>query len=240
MGHGWEGVVLKLMRGRDFSLTVTGAEDVTEHCRRVHFTDGGMLAVTGVYPTMWVRVWFPGANRPHQRAYTLVDPDPVAGTFAVEFALHEGPASRWARAAEPGETVQATVQGSAFAEPDPLPERMFLIGDSASVPAINTLLSALPEVPATVWLETRYGSDGNLPLRVRPARHEVRRVPREDAGARLVAAVRADLPGLLGDPAAAYVWIACDTATTRALARFTRKELAVPGSRVHALGYWRP
>lgn len=24
MGHGWEGVVLKLMRGRDFEFTVTG------------------------------------------------------------------------------------------------------------------------------------------------------------------------------------------------------------------------
>ncbi|MGW2543380.1 siderophore-interacting protein [Kitasatospora sp. NPDC001574] len=137
MGHGWEGVVLKLMRGKDFPLTVTGAEDVTEHCRRVHFRDGGMLAVTGIHPTMWVRVWFPGADRPHQRAYTLVDPDPLAGTFAMEFALHEGPASRWAQGAKPGDTVQATVQGSAFVAPDPAPERMFLIGDSASASTLS-------------------------------------------------------------------------------------------------------
>lgn len=79
MGHGWQGAVLKLMRGKDFTFTVTGAEQVTEDYRRVHFTDGGLLAAAGVHPTMWVRIWFENAGKPHQRAYTLVDPDPEAG-----------------------------------------------------------------------------------------------------------------------------------------------------------------
>lgn len=142
--------------------------------------------------------------------------------------------------AKPGDTLRATVQGSAFVVPDPLPGRMVLIGDRASVPALNSLLAALPEVPATVWLETRHDSDDGLPLRIRPARHEVRRLPREGGGARLAADVRDALPDLLGDPVDTYVWIACDTVTTRALARFARRELAVPKGRLHALGYWRP
>ena len=123
MGHGWEGAVLKLFRGKDFKFTVTGAEQVTEHYRRVHFTDGGLLAAIGVHPTMWVRLWFDNAGKPHQRAYTLVDPDPEAGTFSMEFALHEGCASDWSQSAEPGDTIEATVQGTGFAEPDPLPPR---------------------------------------------------------------------------------------------------------------------
>jgi len=53
--HGWEGVVLKLFRAKDFTFTVTGAEQVTERYRRVHFTDGGLLRALGVHPTMWVR-----------------------------------------------------------------------------------------------------------------------------------------------------------------------------------------
>ncbi|WP_030264700.1 siderophore-interacting protein [Streptomyces sp. NRRL B-24484] len=240
MGHGWEGIVLRLMRGRDFEFTVTGVEEVTDHYRRVAFTDGGMLAETGAHPTMWVRVWFDDAGRPHQRAYTLVDPDPDAGTFSLEFALHDGCASDWARKAAPGDTVQATVQGSAFTAPDPLPRQLFVIGDSASVPAVNSLLGALPEVPATVWLETQHDSDEHLPLRADPERHSVRRLPRRDAGAHLVAEVREALPALLTDPAGAYVWIACDTATTRALTQFARKDLALPKQRVNALGYWRP
>ncbi|MGV9280453.1 siderophore-interacting protein [Streptomyces sp. NPDC003730] len=236
-GRGWEGAVLKLMRAKDFAFTVTDTEDVTPHYRRLRLTDGGMLAATGVHPTMWVRLWFDNAGRPHQRGYTLVDPDPVAGTFALEFALHEGCASDWARAAKPGDTIEATVQGTGFEEPRPLPSRVFAVADPASLPALNSLLDALGPVPATVWFEGD-PADG-LPLRTVPGRHEVRAVPRRDAGALLAARVKEELPELLRAASEPYVWIACDTATTRTLASYARKELGVPKQRVNALGYWR-
>ncbi|GLF96943.1 siderophore-interacting protein [Streptomyces yaizuensis] len=240
MGHGWEGVVLKLMRGKDFTFTVTGAEQVTENYQRVRLSDGGMLARTGVHPTMWVRVWFGNAGKPHQRAYTLVDPDPVAGTFSLEFALHDGPASDWARAARLGDTVDATLQGTGFTAPEPPPGRLLVVADPASLPAVNSLLDAFPGVPATLWFETAGDGDEELPLRVDPACHEVRRVPREDAGRRLVAEVTEALPGVLAGCADPYLWIACDTVTTRALSGFARKELGIAKDRINALGYWRP
>ncbi|GBQ00468.1 NADPH-dependent ferric siderophore reductase [Streptomyces spongiicola] len=241
MGHGWEGVVLKLFRGRDFEFTVTGAEQVTDHYRRIHLADGGMLAATGVHPTMWVRLWFDDAGKPHQRAFTLVDPDPLQGTFSMEFALHEGRASDWARDAKPGDRIEATLQGSGFTVPDPPPSRLFVVGDAASLPAVNSLLDVMPEVPATIWFETRHPSDAELPLRAGAAHHELRPVSRQDGGAALVAEVKAALPGLLGDDRSdAFVWIACDTATTRVLAAYVRKELGLPKDRVNALGYWRP
>ncbi|MFJ2397655.1 siderophore-interacting protein [Streptomyces sp. NPDC087843] len=237
-GHGWEGAVLKLLRGKDFTFTVTGAEDVTPHYRRLRFTDGGMLAATGVHPTLWVRLWFDNAGKPHQRAYTLVDPDPAAGTFGLEFALHEGRASDWARAARPGDTIEATVHGTAFTDPDPAPSHVFAVADPASLPALNSLLDAMGRAPATIWFETDHGVDG-LPFRTASARHTVRPVPRRDQGAYLVAEVRADLPGLLKGEPDPYVWIACDTATTRSLTTYVRKELALPKQRVNAMGYWR-
>ncbi|MEU0641927.1 siderophore-interacting protein [Streptomyces umbrinus] len=237
-GHGWEGAVLRLFRGKDFVFTVTGAEDVTEHYRRVRLTDGGMLAATGVHPTMWVRLWFDNAGKPHQRAYTLVDPDPAAGTFSLEFALHEGCASDWARAAKPGDTIEATVQGTGFTDPDPAPSHVLAIGDTASLPALNSLLGAVGSAPTTIWFESAEGLDG-LPLQADPDRHDVRTVPRLDKGAHLVAQVKEAVPDLLKDAADPYVWIACDTATTRALAAYFRKELALPKQRVNALGYWR-
>ncbi|MFE5539217.1 siderophore-interacting protein [Streptomyces sp. NPDC056492] len=239
VGKGWEGVVLRLLRGKDFTFTVTGAEEVTEHYRRVHVTDGGLLAAAGesVHPTMWVRLWFDNAGKPHTRAYTLVDPDPGAGTFALEFALHDGPASAWARAAKAGDTIEATVQGTGFTAPAPAPERLLVIGDPASVPAINSLLDAYPQTPATIWLETQHASDADLPVRLDPARHEVRRVGR--AGSALVEQVKAELPELVADPESAYVWLACDTATTRTLTAYLRKDLALPKQRVNGLGYWR-
>lgn len=235
-GHGWEGAVLKLLRAKDFVLTVTGAEDVTEHYRRVHLTDGGMLAETGIHPTMWVRLWFDNAGKPHQRAYTLVDPDPAAGTFSLEFALHEGCASDWARAAKPGDTIEATVHGTGFQRPRPEPSHVFAIGDPASLPALNSLLDELGGAPATVWFESTLD---DLPFRTDPTRHDVRPVPRQDSGAHLVAEVKQSLPDLLKASPEPYVWIACDTATTRTLSSYVRKELGVPKQRVHALGYWR-
>lgn len=235
-GRGWEGAVLKLLRGKDFECTVTDVEDVTPDYRRLRFTDGGLLAATGVHPTMWVRLWFDNAGKPHQRAYTLVDPDAEAGTFSLEFALHEGCASDWARAAKPGDTIEATVQGTGFEHPSPAPSHVFAVGDPASLPAINSLLDALGSAPATVWFE---GGDDDLPFRTDPDRHELRKVPRQDSGAHLVDRVKSDLPGLLQGTADPYVWIACDTVTTRALTAYVRKELGLPKQRVHALGYWR-
>ncbi|MET7286874.1 siderophore-interacting protein [Streptomyces sp. NPDC005573] len=235
--RGWEGAVLRLMGAKDFVCTVTGAEDVTPHYRRLRLDDGGLLAAAGVHPTMWVRLWFSDASgRPHQRAYTLVDPDPATGTFGLEFALHEGRASDWARAARPGDTIEATVQGTGFQHPEPAPSHLALVGDTASLPAIGSLLGALDRTPATVWFE---GSLDGLPLRRDPSRHEFREVPREDGGGRLAARVRAELPGVLSATPDPYVWIACDTTTTRGIASYVRKELGVPKARLHALGYWR-
>lgn len=87
---------------------------------------------------------------------------------------------------------------------------------------------------------TRHTGDGRLPVRADPVRHEVRRVPRERGGERLVEEVCSVLPGLVEDPSDAYVWIACDAVTTHALAARTRSVLTAPGRQPHALGYWRP
>ncbi|ADB29889.1 FAD-binding 9 siderophore-interacting domain protein [Kribbella flavida DSM 17836] len=238
MRHGWEGVVLKLLRGKDFVFTVTGSERVTERYQRVHFTDGGLLAAAGAHPTMWVRLWFDNAGKPHQRAYTLVDPDVEAGTFSLEFALHDGCAADWSLKAQPGDTIDATLQGTDFEVPDPLPGRMVVIGDPASLPAINSLLGAVPDLPATIWFEIGHDSDLELPLRLDPVRHELRPVHRDTGD--LVGDVKAGLSDLVGDPATAFVWIACDTVITRTLSAYALKELRMPKDRVKALGYWRP
>ncbi|THV21240.1 siderophore-interacting protein [Glycomyces paridis] len=237
MGHGWEGAVLKLLRAKDFKFTVTGAEQVTDHYRRLSFTDGGLLAELPVHPTMWVRLWFDDGGKPHQRGYTLVDPDADKGVFDIEFALHQGIACDWARTAEPGDTIAATVYGTGFAPLDPAPGRLFIVGDAASLPAVNSLLDAHPETPATIWFETT--DDDALPFRTDPARHDLRPVPRGPDGDALVAKVREDLPELLESTTDPYMWVAAEAKSTRTLAAYARKELGIPKTRFHALAYWR-
>ncbi|MFC4336266.1 siderophore-interacting protein [Salininema proteolyticum] len=237
MSHGWEGVVLKLFRGKDFQFTVTGAEDVTPTYRRVDFADGGLLAAAGVHPAMWVRLWFDLDSNPHQRAFTLVDPDAEAGTFSIEFALHGGSASKWAEAAAPGDTIDATLQGTRFHDPDPAPSRLCIVGDAASAPAVNSLLDHFDRTEAVIWFETQHEEDRDLPLRVEDGRHEVRWIDRGDTGEALVKQVRTDLPDLFSEDA--YLWITCEAKSTRQIASFAKKELGIPKQRIHALGYWR-
>ncbi|GAA3139866.1 siderophore-interacting protein [Planomonospora alba] len=192
-----------------------------------------MLNACGVHPTMWIRLWFDNGGRPHQRAYTLVDPDPEAGRFSLEFALHDGCAARWATAAAAGDTIEATVQGTAFTWPDPGPEHLYAVGDAASLPAINSLLDSAPDVAATVWLEYAHDDERALPVRARD-HHTVTWLPRRDDGLLLVDTVRAAVPAA----PAAYYWIACEAASTRTLTRHLRRELGVGKDRISSLAYW--
>jgi NADPH-dependent ferric siderophore reductase len=233
----WEGLVLKALGGRDYRLTVVGAERVNDHYHRLLVDGGGLLEANGVHPTMWIRLWFDNSGKPHQRAYTLVDPDPATGRFSLEFAVHDGCAVRWALGAAPGDTVDATMYGSSFALPDPLPAHLYMVGDAASVPAANSLFDALfeaaPDVPATVWLEYAHDDERDLPLRAR-AHHRVAWVPRKDDGQLLVDTVSAEVPA--ADDA--FYWVAAEAAGNRAIARHLRKVLGIPKHRVYSLAYW--
>ncbi|MDG4807533.1 siderophore-interacting protein [Micromonospora sp. WMMD1120] len=234
MKRNWEALVLKAMGGRDFRLTVLSTESIDGHYQRLRMDGGGLLEACGVHPTMWIRLWFDNDGRAHQRAYTLVDPDPATGRFTLEFAIHDGCAARWATTAQVGDTIGATVQGSAFELPDPAPEHLYLIGDAASLPAVNSLLDAGADIPATVWLEYAHEGEKALAPRAR-AHHQVTWVPRQDAGQHLVDTVCAALP----TSGAGHYWVACEAATTRGLTRHIRRTLGVDKERVTSLGYWK-
>ncbi|WDZ83522.1 siderophore-interacting protein [Micromonospora cathayae] len=234
MKRNWEALVLRAMGGREFRLTVLESTPVNDHYQRLLVDDGGLLAACGSHPTMWVRLWFDAAGRPHQRAYTLVDPDPATGRFHLEFALHDGRAARWATEAKPGDTIDATVQGTGFTLPDPTPRHLYLVGDAASLPAVNSLLDAAADVPATVWLEYAHQGEQALTPRTRTGQ-QVTWVPRRDDGRHLVDTVRA---GLDRAEDGAFYWVACEAASTRGIVRHLRRGLGVGRQQVSALGYW--
>ncbi|RKN21151.1 siderophore-interacting protein [Micromonospora musae] len=234
MKRNWEAVVLRAMGGRDFRLTVRATESVHGHYQRLIVDDGGLLETCGVHPTMWIRLWFDDGGRAHQRAYTLVDPDPTTGRFGLEFALHDGCAARWATTAKIGDTIDATVQGSAFELPDPAPEHLYLVGDAASLPAVNSLLDTAADIPATIWLEYAHEGEQALTPRARP-HHDVTWVPRRDGGQHLVETVCAALSG----SDTAHYWVACEAASTRSISRHIRRTLGVDRRQLTSLGYWR-
>lgn len=243
MKRNWEGVVLKVMGAKDFTLEVTGSEEITPDFLRVHVRDGGLLERSGIHPTMWIRLWFNDSGKAHQRAYTLVNPDLVAGTFSMDFAMHHGVAAHWARSARPGETIDATVQGSSFTFPEPTPRRIWVVGDPASIPAINSLLDERQRVaagaaPVTAWLEYQHDADPSLEVRTSDS-DVVTWIPRKRDGAALVEEVCGTLTATTVSVADDFFWIASEASSTRAIVKHLRKELGVDKHRIDALGYWR-
>jgi NADPH-dependent ferric siderophore reductase len=228
--RGWQGAVMKLMGAGDYRLTVTDRREISPRYLRLSFDDGGMLAGHSVHPTMWIRLWFASG---HQRAYTLVDPDSDAGTFDLEFALHDGRASDWAQTAQPGDTVEATVLGSKFAIPDPKPAGYVIVGDTASLPAINSLLGSVGDAPARVFLEATCDDDKSLPV---GRCSDLTWVDRKDRGGDLLETVRAAAFNA-GDH---FGWVACDTRTTRSVAKVLREDFGIPKQSIKAQAYWMP
>jgi len=229
--RGFQGAVLKLFRAGDYQLTVTGRRELTSRYLRLSFDGGGLLTDRPLHPTMWIRMWFADGDKQHQRSYTLVDPNPVDDTVDIEFALHDGVASRWAQDAQPGDTIEVTVLGTNFTLPEPAPGGYVIVGDTASLPAINSLLTAIGDAQARVFLEAGHDDDKQLPV-ARSA--DVVWVDRKNGGEALMQAVSS----AAFDAADHFGWVACDNRTTREVAKVFREDYKIPRKSIKAQAYW--
>lgn len=228
-----ERTVLALLRAPTYTLTVRAVEDLTAHCRRVHFHAPELLADHQIAPTFWLRLWIPAGDEEYQRAYTVTRVRHDEGTFASDFVAHDSPglASHWAYTAQPGQTLRATVHtGKLFHLPEPHPSGFLLVGDPASLPAINDILDSLPDhVPAHILLDRHHEDDDQLPVAAR----ENDCLQWTIANQTLHAAVDA----LETDLAGWHAWIATEATTTRQL-RAALQHRGLAKTSIKARGYW--
>lgn len=195
--RGYQGAVFRAMGVGDHALTVTDVEDPAPEYRRIHFTTSTALDAPDLGPAAWIRLWVPDPGDPErevQRAFTFVDADAEAGTFAVDFVLHDppGPAAAWAMTAVPGATLRATNYGSRpFVRPDLDPAGYLLLGDLAALPGLRSVVAAIDDaVPIELYLEEAHATDRLAPLPEHP-NLRITWVPTREDGRALADAVAA-------------------------------------------------
>lgn len=175
--------------------------------------------------------------RPINRTYTPRRWDPNRRELDIDFLLHgDGPGATWAARAQPGDPVGVSAPRAAYAI-DATQTHYVLAGDDSAVPAIGTILAALPaSAHAQVWLEVHDAAE-EQPLDS-AARLDLRWLHRGPAGVGagqlLEAAMRnADLPS------GGAVWVACEAGAMRSIRGHLLHERGLERGALHTQGYWR-
>jgi NADPH-dependent ferric siderophore reductase len=175
------------------------------------------------------------APPPVVRTYTPRRYDPAGHTLEIQFLLHgEGPASAWAQRAKPGDKLAVAGPGGRFSL-EPLASHWWIAGDESAIPAIGTLLDALPDsVTADVHVEVAdAGDEVKLP---EPGRTTVawhHRRPGAYSQELVTAARAAVIPG------GARIWVGCEAGAMRDIRRFFTRDRGLPADRLVTRGYWR-
>lgn len=217
------------------ALTVTSVEDITPSRRRITLGGPELDGFTSAGFDDHVKVIVdPGDGEGRQatmRDYTPHHFDPAAGTFQIDFVMHDaGPVTDWARHARAGDNViiggprGSFIVGTGF-------DWHLLIGDETALPAIERRLSELPEgaralIIAEVGLPEH---EPDLTSRAQINLHWVRSWP----GALLAAVREVAFPS--GDY---HAWVACETSDAKAI-RAALIERGADPQRLRAAGYWR-
>jgi NADPH-dependent ferric siderophore reductase len=175
-----------------------------------------------------------GAARPTVRTYTPRRFDPATNGLDIDFVVHgEGPASEWAGRARPGDRLAVAGPGRHY-EVDPDCTHFVVGGDDSAVPAVGTLLEALPPAATvSVVVETAH-ADHTPELAAHPGASVAWVAQSGEPGAALQAAM-ADL-AVSPD---SRVWAACEAGAVRRIRRLLLEERGVPVQRLVTRGYWK-
>jgi NADPH-dependent ferric siderophore reductase len=154
------------VRAKPRLVEVVRVDHLTPHMAQIVFAGEELEGFTTRGPAKHLKVNFPpagepklvlpewgpegpilmaGQQRPLNRTYTPRRWDMEAGELTVDFLLHgEGPGSTLAQQALPGQVVAVSHQTGGAYKVDAAATLYLLGGDEAALPAVGTLLEALP------------------------------------------------------------------------------------------------
>lgn len=236
MSRGFQGAVLKGLGARDHIATVVSKRELTPRFVRVRLAAPSLLEALAWEPSAWLRFWFPdpaGGKREFQRAYTIAAVYPEQQEMEIDMLLHQphGPASLWAMAAKPGDTIAVMSYGSRFRMPQPEPAGFLLIGDPSSTPAINSIIAAAaPSTAVELYLEQEQAGEWPLPI-ASHANLRIQQIERGDGSALAAAIERRERANW-------FTWAAGEATTMRAVRQALKDVHGFGPDAVHVQSYW--
>lgn len=233
-------------------IVVRTVRQLSPRMRRVTFDGDDLANFAWSGPAAHIKIIFPepglgldtvalpepdGPRPPTTRTYTPRRFDADARTLDVDFVLHgHGPASAWAAQARTGQQLVMMGPGPGYAVDAEAPWYV-LIGDDAALPAIETIIEALPpSVPIAALIEVAAGDeartlggrgDARVQWLVRSEEHE--------AGAALEAA----LSTFTWPADAGRVYVGCESNAMRRIRTAVLEATGLERTRIIARGYWR-
>ncbi|WP_141366614.1 siderophore-interacting protein [Glutamicibacter uratoxydans] len=167
----WQRAMMKVMRIKNYPVTVHSVKDLADSYRRITFHSPEAVEALEGFPTEWVRIWVPelgsAGGKIVQRGYTVTGLRKELNEFDLEFVLHDipGAAGEWAKTVDPGFELEISLTPARPKIPAKC-RHLVLAGDLTALSAINSWLGYADELEAekiTVLLEDAHGSSLGFP-----------------------------------------------------------------------------
>lgn len=186
-------------------------------------------------PGAHFKVFLPqGEGESAMRTYTVRRFDPDAHALTVDFVLHgSGPASDWARQAQPGERFEVSGRARSGFVPDGW---CVLAGDQSALPAIAAIAESAPTDARIIAVVEVPEAAEELELQS-SASVAVQWVHRDGQPAceRLQAAVeQLELP-----PGGGQFWVGCEAGAMRRIRHHLLEQRHISPGALHTRAYWR-
>jgi len=227
-------------RRRD--LTVAAVENLTPGMRRVRLQSPELADFVSLSPDDHIKLFFPAADgTAAMRDYTPRAFDPLLGSLTIDFALHgegqeAGPATAWALAAKPGDTLQIGGPRGSTIIPDVF-DWYLLVGDETALPAIGRRLEELRPA-AVVKTVVAVDSAAEIQSIKSPARWDATWIRRDTDGSDDAANARRAIDRAMPTSGEGFVWIAGEAQFARTLRAHLIEVRGHPAARMKAAGYW--
>jgi NADPH-dependent ferric siderophore reductase len=232
-------------------VSVQRVEQLSPRMRRVTFEGSDLATFEWPGPAAHLKIVFPvpgstavpdydpdGPRLTTIRTYTPRRFDAAAKTLDVDFVLHgEGPGSSWAAQAQAGQEV--IVLGPASGYPvDAEADWYVLAGDDSALPAIETLLEAIPaRASVSAFIEIPEEHEQRTLAAARAA--EIRWLIRDERKASPASALLAALSNFAWPAGDGRIYVGCEADGMRRIRSAIVTACGLDRARIVTRGYWR-